>query len=437
MTALRRLALLAAFPLAAVTAPPAVRAQAGASDSLRLPALLAEAERRDPRLRQLGLREAQTSLRLRSIAAERLPTVAGSAQAQHQSVVTEFPAGPGLPTQALPHDTYDANVTLSEPLLDPSRAPRIAVERAQLARARADVRTAVYATRRQVVQRFFAIAALDARHEALSAAITDLEAQARVVDARVRHGAALAGELAGVRAELLRRRQEDEQLLADRDAAARVLAELTGAEVPTDAPVALPALEGAVEAARAADSSHQRPEFERFARARDVLARQAELLSAETRPRVSAFARGGAGRPGLNMLNRDLEPYWVSGVQVQWSPFDWGRSGRERQTLALEQDVVATETAAFADQLRRETVATLATIDRLARALASDDEIIALRAEILREATARFREGAITSAEYVDRETDLLAARVARGQHRVELAQARADYLITLGLEVR
>ena len=70
-------------------------------------------------------------------------------------------------------------------------------------------------------------------------------------------------------------------------------------------------------------------------------------------------------------------------------------------------------------------------------ALASDDEIVALREQIVREATARFRESTITAAEYVDRQTDLLTARIARGLHRVELAQARADYLTTLGLQVR
>jgi len=48
-----------------------------------------------------------------------------------------------------------------------------------------------------------------------------------------------------------------------------------------------------------------------------------------------------------------------------------------------------------------------------------------------------FAEGVITSAEYVDRETDVLAARLARAGHRVELAQARAHYLTLIGLEVR
>jgi hypothetical protein len=36
----------------------------------------------------------------------------------------------------------------------------------------------------------------------------------------------------------------------------------------------------------------------------------------------------------------------------------------------------------------------------------------------------------------VDRETDVLAARVLRASHRVELAQARARFLTTLGLDI-
>jgi outer membrane protein TolC len=56
---------------------------------------------------------------------------------------------------------------------------------------------------------------------------------------------------------------------------------------------------------------------------------------------------------------------------------------------------------------------------------------------VLRETRLRFAEGVITSAEYVDRETDLLAARLARASHRVELARARARFLTLVGIEVR
>jgi outer membrane protein TolC len=431
-----RALLLAAS--AALTSPAVARAQAAPADSLRLERLHAAAEQRDPRLRQLAIRESQTALRLRSIAAERFPSIGGSAQAQHQSVVTKFPGAPGFAGPSIPHDTYDASVAVTEPLLDPTRSARVAVERAQLARARAEVATSVYGVRQQVNASFFAVAMLEARHEALATTLADLEAQAKVVDARVRNGSALRGELAAVRAEILRRRQDDAQLLAERDAARRILGDLTGMSVPADAPIALPSLEARVREARAGqDSLGARPELERFARTRDLLARQADATSAQTRPRLSAFARGGIGKPGLNMLSTRPESYWLGGVQVQWNPLDWGRSTRERQTLDLERNAVETEEAAFRDALRRSTVSDLATVSRLEQVLATDDEIVTLREQIVREAAARFRESTITAAEYVDRQTDLLAARIARSLHRVELAQARAAYLTTLGLEVR
>ena len=205
-----RLVILVAA-VAAVALPRSSRAQVRAGDSLRLDVLQAAAERNDPRVRQLAIRASQSALRLRTIAAERLPSVAGSAQAQHQSVVTQFPGAPGFAGPSILHDTYDANVAVTEPLLDPTRAARAAVERAQLARARADVETALYGVRQQVNTSFFAVAALSARHEAVAAAIADLEAQAKVVEARVRNGAALRSELSALRAEALRRRQDDAQ----------------------------------------------------------------------------------------------------------------------------------------------------------------------------------------------------------------------------------
>jgi hypothetical protein len=41
----------------------------------------------------------------------------------------------------------------------------------------------------------------------------------------------------------------------------------------------------------------------------------------------------------------------------------------------------------------------------------------------------------VTAAEYVDKSTDVLTARLVRIQHRVELAQARTTFLTTLGVE--
>src|SRR4051812_14730188 len=96
-----------AAPLAAQSASP-VRA-----DSLRLGALHADALRLDPRQRQLSLQAQATDLRLRNIAAERMPSIMGTGQAQYQSAVTTI-AVP-LPGITIPHpsrDTYDAHLNV-------------------------------------------------------------------------------------------------------------------------------------------------------------------------------------------------------------------------------------------------------------------------------------------------------------------------------------
>lgn len=436
-------AVAPALLAAGTGAPRAAAAQPAAplaADALRLDALHAAALARDPRARQGALLAAQTALRLRTVDAERLPAVTAGAVAQWQSdVVTlpvRLPGGAALPLP--PHDTYDATVTLRERLYDPTRGPRRAVERARLAESEARVGTALHALRQAVNDAYFGALRLEAQRAELAAGLADLDAQRRLVAARVRERAALPGEAALLDAERLRRAQALDELDAGRDAALTVLAALTGRAVADAAALPLPELGAAVARARAAgDDTRARPEHAQFARAREALDRQRRAVAAQELPRLSTFARAGYGRPGLNPLGREPDAYWLGGVQVEWAPWSWGATRREREALALQQRVVATEEAAFADAVRRGVAADLAAIDRLERALAVDDTIVALRARPLAEARLRLGEGVITAAEYVDRETDLLAARQARAAHRVELAQARARYLTALGLEVR
>jgi outer membrane protein TolC len=213
---------------------------------------------------------------------------------------------------------------------------------------------------------------------------------------------------------------------------------LTGRAVTDGVGLALPDPGPEVASARAAlDGLRARPEYAQFARSREALGVRREAVAAGDRPRVSAFGRAGFGRPGLNPLGRDFDQYWLAGVLVEWTPWSWGTTERRREELEIQQRIVESEEEAFAESVARGVAADLATIDRLAAAVRSDDAIVELRERIVREARLRLDEGVIGSADYVDRETDLLAARLARATHRVELAQAGARFLTLVGLEVR
>ena len=167
------------------------------------------------------------------------------------------------------------------------------------------------------------------------------------------------------------------------------------------------------------------------------MVRQQETVATQTQFRVSAYGRVGYARPGLNIIDDQFEFYGLVGVQLQWKPFDWHSEGRERDALALQSQIIAADEAAFTKTIERTTDTDLRTIDRLAETIALDDRIVTLREQIDRSTETRFRENVVTASEYLDRNTELLDARFTQAGHRVELAQAGAKLLTTLGLEVR
>lgn len=431
---------------ASLAAAPATWAQATDTtraapvDSVQLQTLQDSALTRDPRAGTVSLDRQRARLRLDDIAAERLPSVGATALGQYQSQVTTIPiALPGgihVPTPS--KDTYDAYVTAQESVFDPSRGPRRAVAGAQLSADESAVRTSLFPLRQEVNDAFFDAALLQAQEAEIDAVIADLQAQLAVASSRVREGAALPGDSAGIMAELLRRRQDRSSLEHDRLASLAVLADLTGTALAPAARLALPALGGAVARARVgADSLHARPEYAQFDASRALLDAQRTETAAATKPRVAAFARGGYARPGLDFLSGRFQWYGLAGIQIGWAPFTWGSNERDQQSLELEQRTVDRDESAFRASIRRAATRTTAQIDYLDQAVAGDDGIVSLREEAAREARVRYDEGVITAAEFIDRETDLLNARIARATHRVQLAQARATYLTTLGLEVR
>lgn len=408
---------------------------AQSQDTLRLADLQAAAVARDPRGAQVKLIRDQAALRLENIRNERLPSLGLNAQAQHQSDVTSVP----LPGAIMPFkDTYDANVGLRLRLFDPSRTPRRAVEEAQATEAEARVGAATFAQRLAVTDAWFMARSLDAQRQVVEAALTDLDAQLRIARDRVAAGAALPSDTALLVAERMRRRQSLDELDANRTTALALLADLTGRPITGAAILASTDLGAQARAARdSIDAIRQRPEYAAYQASRQATQAREDALRAQDKPRLSAFTRTGYGRPGLNMLSRAFDTYWLAGIQLEWAPFDWGTARREREAIAIQRDVIASEERAFADRLRRSILADVGSMDRLERSLADDNTIIELRERVLRETRIRHAEGVVTVAELIDRDTDLQVARLALATHRVELDQARARFLTTIGLEVR
>jgi outer membrane protein TolC len=422
--------LLIAVIVAALPAS-AVRAQGG--DSLRLGDLQRRAEQVDPRAVQASLLSQQAALRRTNIAKERLPSVTGTATGQYLSDVPHL----ALPAAAAPagplNHQYDAYLTIRQPLLDPSRAPRAAVERARTEESAATLRSALFQQRMAVNDAFFTVLQQQAQQNALALAIADLTERRRVAELRVNNGAGLASEVWQFDAELLKRQQAADEANAAASAARDVLASLTGRAIaPTDVLVA-----PRTDNSPVPNVGRDRPEFAQLDRTRDLLARRSDALASQRLPRLSLVGRAGYGRPGINALGRDFDSYYVAGVQVDWSPWNWGATHREQQELALSADIVRSNDAQFAAALERAAASERTRLQALQRTLAADDSIVALRGRVLEETRRRFAEADISAADYIARLTDWQMAQLDRALRQLRVAEARARYFTTLGQEPR
>lgn len=426
-----------------LAAPMPTRAQQNPSADSRpwtLPDLVAFAVATDPRTKQIDLLERQTSLRLRNISAQWWPQLSVESQAQFQSEAAVAPLlnSAGAPLFAAPKSTYDTYLRADQRLFDPSLAAQRELERAEKDERQARVNSALFAVRDDVNSAFFAAAALERREQVVEASLSQLDAQLRETEARVREGAAVLAEAQIVQALLLQRRQETDDLRANRGAAMRRLSTLTGQSVDESRPLKVPDLSAAVALARQTPTARRdRPEFVEFQRTRARLDRQIDFVSAQAKPKLSAFARAGSGKPGLNFISSEFDAYALGGVRLQWNFWTWGATGREGDALLLQREIAQADEAAFARSLAVSLESQLPVIDRLERTLAGDAQIIELREQVERSARARMAEGVLTAADYLARNTELVQARAAMAGHQVELAEAQARFLTTLGLEVK
>jgi outer membrane protein TolC len=406
-----------------------------AADTLELRALQRAAVEHDPRARELALQERATGHRLANLRTSRLPALTFGGEATHQSEVPAIPLElPGVTVPIPPKDRYEASVGVEQLLYDSGALNgQRKAEEARLAEEQATVRAALYPLRAQVNEAFYGALALQERLSEIATLTTDLEARLELVRAQAREGAALPGDTAVVKAELLRAEQSRSEAAAGLRAALAVLSDLSGRSISEGEVLALPELADAVGRIRSGEDGTGHPRYAVYRAQRESLAVRAAALQAETGPRVSAFGRWAYGRPGYEQFTDQFHDYWMAGIRVQWQPWNWRKTEREQEALGVQSEIVSAEEAAFRAGLRREVEDDEATMERLEAALASDATIIELRAQVERQARAQLEERAITPAAYVSIRRDLQEARLAERRHRVELSRARAGYLTTIG----
>jgi outer membrane protein TolC len=144
-----------------------------------------------------------------------------------------------------------------------------------------------------------------------------------------------------------------------------------------------------------------RPELRMFDAQRKIFSVQDKLITARNIPRLNLFLQSGYGKPALNMLNPDLDFYYIGGLRLSWNLSNLYTFKKDKKMLLINQELVDVQRQTFLFNTQLSLAQQQAEQNKLEELIKSDEEIIALRSSIKTTANTQLENGTITVIDYV------------------------------------
>lgn len=381
-----------------------------------------------PLIEKQALLKAQSKIQVDAIRTASLPRIELNGQATYQSDVIQFPLDiPQATVEPLNNDQYRATVDIFQPIYNGgSIHSKAALSTAESAVLQQEVAVGLYQLKSRINYYYISIMLLQAKEKLVNDKLDQLNLKLRELEVAVENGFALAKTEKSLKAEYIQIEQELISIRSSRSQFLGQLGQLIYHELSPSAILVRPVFSDTEFAPR--------PELKLFELQGHKLSLNQELNSRKMRPALSAFGQLGYGNPGLNMLENAFTEYYIVGLKLNWTIFDWNKVKKTNESLSLAREMVAVEKSIF--EVNNEIKLTEATseMDKINQLILSDLSLIELRSDIVRISDSELENGAITASEYLDDLTDLYEAKSNKAVHEMQLILAEANYYLLKGV---
>jgi len=169
------------------------------------------------------------------------------------------------------------------------------------------------------------------------------------------------------------------------------------------------------------DSTNHRPELGLFEAQSKFYESQKNLLNAGNLPKIGLFGQAGVGKPGLNMLSNALSDFYIGGIRLSWniSGFYTQKNNINKLEINKKNVDIQKETFLFNTDLKTKQQQT--EIEKLHSVITNDDEIIRLRENIKKSATAKVENGTLSVSDLIREINAENQARQVKALHEIQL----------------
>ena len=169
------------------------------------------------------------------------------------------------------------------------------------------------------------------------------------------------------------------------------------------------------------DTTNHRPELGLFDAQNKLYESQKNLLNAGNLPKIGLFAQAGVGKPGLNMLSNALSDFYIGGVRLSWNLSGYYTQKNNINKLEINKKTVDIQKETFLFNTDLKTKQQQTEIEKLQTVITNDDEIIRLRENIKKSATAKVENGTLTVSDLIREINAENQARQVKSLHEIQL----------------
>lgn len=380
-----------------------------------------------PIAKQSQLLQQQNDLDQLVISKGKLPQLDFSAQATYQSDVISVPI-PNSGIDPLNKDQYRATLSVNQLIYNGGIINASSqFKAAQLKTQLKQVEVSLFQLKQKINQLYFSIVLLQEKYQLLSDKQTQLQAQLNEVKSGIANGIILPSSDNVLEAELLKIAQQFSEINSNKLSHIENLSSLTGTLLNQETSFIIPLTQTTLNA------KINRPELDLFQLKKEEINLSEALIGKQNLPKLVGFATGGYGNPGLNMLDNSFQTFYTVGMKLNWNVFDWNMNKIQRESLAINKDLVETDLETFRLNTNIERNNFQKEIKKISELIKIDDDIIALRKTVLNATKSQLRNGVITTSAYLTELTNLNEAENSLATHKIQFELAKANYNITSG----
>ena len=367
-----------------------------------------------------------------------LPQISLSAQATYQSDVPTFSGeldkmmqSMGVQMDGLHKDQYKTAVNINQFIWDGGNL------KAQKLNAEADrnvemskLDVDLYGLNSRINDLFFGSLIIEEQLKQNYLLNARIASNMEELEALIKSGVAIESDLDALKAEQLTVKQQEIRIKSAKQSYRAVLAIFTGVDSMTTATFVKPNMDQLVE------QEVKRPELNLFDAQRNNIETQRKQLNTILNPKITAFAEGFYGNPGLDMFADMMKYKWglnyIAGVKLQWNISGFYTKKNSHNLLNLAQSKVDIQKETFLFNTKMQSAAEREAVTKMRMVIEHDNEIIKLRTSILETAEAKMEAGVIDVTELISHIIAQSNAKVAKEANEIELLKNIYELKTTL-----